>query len=396
MMKHKLLLVLFVLGLTLPAPWPIRAQSVTCAQEAIVQTDDWLSKLADKYYGDALAFPAIVAATNQHHAADDSFAYIASPHLIEPGWKLCVASPADATALLAGQTAAATTYPLTLVDGLGRQVTLAAPPQRIVSLLPSNTEILFALGLGNRVVGVTEYDTYPPEVEQKPKIGGMTTDSISLETILALQPDLVLAHDEYQLPVIEALADNGLTVFAINTTGLADIYRAIDWVGQLADVQPQAQALNQQIQADIAAISAQIEPVPAAERPTVFYEVWAEPLLTAGPNTFLGQLITLAGGRNIFADVDQDYPEISPELVIARNPAVILSSQHNAVNLTPTALTNRPGWSEIEAVKTGRIYPVNDDLISRPGPRLALALRELAALLYPDLTLAPPGHAGAE
>jgi iron complex transport system substrate-binding protein len=367
-----------------PAP-----QAVTCLEEAIVQADDWLSKLANKYYGDVLAFPAIVAATNQKHLEDGSFAHIVNPHVIEPGWKLCIANPADAAGLLASQapqnSAQETVYPLTLVDGLGREVTIAAPPQRIVSLLPSNTEILFTLGLGDRVVGVTQYDTFPAEAQEKTKIGGMTVESISLETILALEPDLVLAHDAHQQQVIDLLTDNGLTVFAVNSTGLADVYRAIEWIGRIADIQPQAAALNLQIQTDIAAISAKIEQIPVDQRPTVFYEVWSEPLLTAGPETFIGQLISLAGGRNIFADVAQDFPEISPEEVIARNPAVILSSQFSAENLAPEALAARPGWSEIEAVKNGRIHFLTDDFISRPGPRLALALQELVKALYPDL-----------
>lgn len=395
MTKRILLLTLTLLALGMANSPEAQArpafQAITCMAEAIVQVDDWLSKLADKYYGDLAAFPAIVEATNQMHSQDTTFAYIANPHVIEPGWKLCIASPDDAAALVASQAPVGapknTKYPLTLLDGLGRQVTITAPPQRIVSLLPSNTEILFTLGLGDRVVGVTEYDTFPPEAQAKQKIGGMTVETISVETILALEPDLVLAHDENQRPVIEALAANGLTVFAVDSTGLADIYRAIDWVGQISDVQNRSDALNLQIQQEIAALSAKIEPIPTTERPTVFFEVWSEPLLTAGPNTFIGQLITLARGRNIFADIEQDYPEISSEEVIARNPAVILSSQYNGENLTPAALAARPGWSEIDAVKNGQIHLLADDFISRPGPRVAQGLREVVKALYPDLPL---------
>jgi iron complex transport system substrate-binding protein len=391
MMRNYTFIALMLL-LLLPRPAALAGpapQAVACLEEATVQADDWLSKLAEKYYGDVLAFPAIVNATNQKHAEDSSFARIDDPNLIEPGWKLCIANPTDAAALLNGQTSGSsaqqTVYPLTLTDGLGREVTITAPPQRIVSLLPSNTEILFALDLGNRVAGVTQYDLYPAEAQEKTVIGGMTIDSISMETVLALEPDLILAHDDHQQPIIDALTDNGLTVFAVNSVDLADVYQAISWIGQIADVQPRAEALNQQIQADIAAITAGIEQVPPDERPTVFYEVWAEPLMTAGPNSFIGEIITLAGGRNIFTDIAEDFPEISPEVVIARNPAVILSSQFNAENLTPEMLANRPGWSEIEAVKTGNIHFLNDDMISRPGPRVALGLREVVNVLYPDL-----------
>lgn len=365
------------------------AQSNECVQEATVQADDWLSKLAEKYYGDPLAFPAIVAATNQKNDEDSSFARIDNPDVIEPGWKLCIVTPEQAGLLLenpvSGSAAQQTSFPLTLTDGLGRQVTIGSSPQRIVSLLPSNTETLFALGLGDRVVGVTEFDTFPPEAQTKQIIGGMTVNTISMETILALEPDLVLAHDELQQSVIDALAENGLTVFATNTKQLTDVYRTINWVGQMADVQDRAEALAGQIQREIAAITARIDQVPADERPTVFYEVWVEPLLTAGPRTYIGQMITLVGAKNIFDDVNQDFPAVSAEEVIARNPGVILSAEHNTDNLTDEALAARPGWSEIEAVKNGRIYLLNDDIISRPGPRVALALRAMVEALYPGL-----------
>jgi iron complex transport system substrate-binding protein len=278
-----------------------------------------------------------------------------------------------------------TNYPLTLTDGLGREVTIQASPQRIVSLLPSNTEILFALGLGDQVVGVTEYDTYPPEAQTKQVIGGMTVNTISLETILALEPDLVLAHDELQRPAIDALVENGLTVFATNTQGLDDIYRTIGWIGQIAGVQDRADTLSAEIQEEIAAISAQIDAVPADRRPNVFYEVWSDPLLTAGPQTYIGELISLAGAKNIFDDVTQDFPEVSAEEVIARNPDVILSAEYNGEYLSEEALATRPGWSQISAVKNGRVYLLSDDLISRPGSRVALGMREIVKVLYPGL-----------
>lgn len=391
-MKLLLTLLVTVFSLSLLPAAGLAAPPVPgleCVQEATVQSDDWLSKLADKYYGDALAFPAIVAATNQKNQEDSSFARIDNPHLIEPGWKLCIVSPEQAGLLLedqlAGETEQQASFPLTLTDGLGRQVTIEAPAQRIVSLLPSNTEALFALGLGDRVVGVTEFDNYPPEAQTKQIIGGMTTNTISLETILALEPDLVLAQDDLHLSVIEALEENGLTVFATNTKQLTDIYRTINWIGQMTGVQDRAEALTMQIQQDISAIITRIDEVPADQRPTVFYEVWVDPLLTAGPRTYIGQMITLAGAQNIFDDVTQDFPEISAEEVVARNPAVILSAEHNSDNLTDEALAGRPGWSEIEAVKNGRVYLLNDDVISRPGPRVALALRAMVEVLYPGL-----------
>jgi iron complex transport system substrate-binding protein len=349
-----------------------------------VQANDWLSKLADKFYGDPLAYPAIVAATNAQSAADTSFTRIDSADVIEPGWKLCIISTEAAQAMLAAQSTQ-TSYPLTLFDGLGREVTLAAKPQRIISLLPSNTEVLFALGVGDRVVGVTTYDNYPPEALEKTQIGGLTVETISIETILSLEPDLILAHDENQLETINTLTDNGLTVFALNTVGIADVYRSLDWVGQLTDTQAEAETLKRQIQADIAAVNAKIEQVSADDRPTVFYEVWDDPLMSAGPNTFIGQLISLGGGSSVFSDLPDDYPLISPEVLLARNPSVILGPEQHIDPFTVETVAARPGWGEIAAVQNGRVYPLDADIISRPGPRLGQALQLIAAALYPDL-----------
>ena len=384
--KIKLVLAILLFALFLPGAVLAAApdEAVVCEAEVVVQANDWLSKLAEKYYGDLLAYPAIMAATNSKNKVDPSFNHIASADVIEPGWKLCLVNQAEALALLQAEPGG-TSYPLTLLDGLGRTVTIAGPPQRIVSLIPSNTETLFALGLGDRVVGVTKYDTYPPEAQEKDQIGGTTVRSISIEAILALEPDLVVANDERQQEVIDTLTENGLTVFAVNTVGLADVYRAFDWLGQIADVQPEAQRLKRQLQADLAAISAQIEQIPADQRPTVFYEVWDDPLMTAGPNTFIGQLISLTGADNIFADIEQDFPTISAEELLARNPTVILGPEKHAEPLTVEGVAARPGWSEIEAVQNGRVYPLSADLVSRPGPRLGLALQAMVEVLYPDL-----------
>lgn len=387
MKKYTLITALLIFLMTL-LPGPTLAapssQDLVCNEEVVVQANDWLSKLADKYYGDVLAYPAIVAATNRKSATEPSFTRIDSADVIEVGWKLCIVSQGDAQALLAAQSTT-TTYPLTLIDGLGREVTISANPQRIISLMPSNTEILFALGLSDRVVGVTEFDTYPPEVQEKEKIGGTTVRTISIEAILALEPDLVLAHDEHHQEVIDTLTDNGITVFAVNTTGLLDIYRAFDWIGQIAGIQAEADALKRQLQADVADITARVQQIPLDQRPTVYYEVWDEPLMTAGPNTFIGQLIDLAGANNVFADVTEDYPIISAEELVARDPDVILGPETHVEPLTAEVIAARPGWSDITAVQNGQIYPLNDDIISRPGPRLGQALQLVVEALYPEV-----------
>jgi len=133
-----------------------------------------------------------------------------------------------------------------------------------------------------------------------------------------------------------------------------------------------------------AAVTDVVSTLPEEERPTVFYEVWHEPLMTAGPSTFIGQMIELAGGRSIFDDVSEEWPQVSAEAVVERNPAVILGPDSHSDQLTADAIAARPGWSEIDAVQNGRIYLLDGDMVSRPGPRLAQALEEMAKALYPD------------
>jgi iron complex transport system substrate-binding protein len=280
--------------------------------------------------------------------------------------------------------AAESAWPMTITDDLGRQVTLESRPQRIVSLLPSNTEILFAVGAGEQVVGVTSYCNYPPEAASRPQIGGITTQSISSEAVVALEPDLVLASGAQQ-ELIPVLMDAGLTVVALEPARLADIYANLQLVGQLTGHPQEAEAIVADMRRRAEAVQAKIAAVPESKRPTIFYEVWDEPLMTAGPQTFIGQLIELAGGRNIFAGVQEDWPQVSPEVIVQANPAVILGPTSHAEALAADQIKNRPGWANIAAVQNNRLNLLDQDMVSRPGPRLIIVLEEIARALYPDL-----------
>lgn len=275
-------------------------------------------------------------------------------------------------------------WPMTITDDLGRQVTVETSPQRIVSLLPSNTEILFAVGAGEQVVGVTSYCNYPPEATSRPQVGGITTQSISTETVVALEPDLVLASGAQQ-ELIPVLTEAGLTVVALEPATLENIYANLQLVGQLTGHPQEAEAIVADMRRRAEAVQAKIAAVPASERPSIFYEVWDEPLMTAGPHTFIGQLIELAGGRNIFAGVQEDWPQVSPEVIVQANPVVILGPTSHAEALAAAQIKNRPGWANIAAVQNNRIYLLDQDMVSRPGPRLIIVLEEIARALYPDL-----------
>ncbi|ABX03704.1 MAG TPA: cobalamin-binding protein [Herpetosiphon sp.] len=276
-------------------------------------------------------------------------------------------------------------YPLTIKDSLGREVTLQAAPSRIVSLAPSNTEILFAVGAGDALVGVTKYCNYPEAAKSIDQIGGFSAKTISLETIVALKPDVVFSGDESQQIVIDALTQANIPVIAIKAETFEAVYQNINLIGQATNHPTEAAQVVAEMQARIDAVTAKTSTLAAADKLSVFYEVYDEPLMTAGPQTFIGQMLELAGATNIFADVSEEYPEISAEEVVNRQPAVIIGPESHGDKLTIDLIAQRPGWGAIKAVKEGKIVVLNGDMLSRPGPRLADALEALSQALYPEL-----------
>jgi len=277
-------------------------------------------------------------------------------------------------------------FPLHLTDALGRRVILKALPQRIVSLAPSNTERLFAIGAWNTVVGVTTVDTYPPEAASVRKVGGFVPKSISIETIVSLQPDLVLAAGELQRATIEALERVGITVVALeDPNNFDEVYMAITLTGQMTGHLAEARQVVQAMQARMDRVLRKVATIPPASRVAVFYEVYDQPLMTAGQATIIGQMLEMAGGINVFADLQGRYPQVSAEEVVKRNPTCILGLKGHKTSLTPTQIRQRPGWDRILAVQRNCIHLLDDDTVARPGPRLAEALEAIAKSLHPDL-----------
>jgi iron complex transport system substrate-binding protein len=269
-------------------------------------------------------------------------------------------------------------------DDLGRLVAINGTPQRIISLAPSNTEILFALGLGDKVVGVTDWCDYPPEALEKEKVGGYANPDI--EKIVALNPDLILAGYGNPIEVVYTLAGLGLTVFGIKTTDLDDLLNDIRRVGEITDKEVEAQALTSAMESRIQAVTNQTEEL--EQRPRVFYIVWGgegSALWTAGSGTFIHELIEKAGGVNICQNIT-GYTTISVEDVLARDPEIIIASEWSydwAQNATELASTN--------ASQSGRIYTLDDDLVQRPGPRLVEGLEWFAHLIHPEIFGEPEG-----
>jgi iron complex transport system substrate-binding protein len=274
--------------------------------------------------------------------------------------------------------------PLTFTDGLGREVTLDGPAQRIVSLAPSNTEILFAIGAGDQVAGRDQLSDFPEEAKGVTEIGS-TFEALNTELIVSLQPDLVLAAEINTPEQVKQLEDLGLTVYYLkNPLTLEEMYENLQTVAQLTGHTEEAASLIESLKARVAAVDAKLAPI--SSRPAVFYELDAtDPAkpFTAGKGTFIDQLIARAGGHNIASELD-GYPQMSLEQVVAADPAFIILGDAR-YGVSPESIAERPGWENLSAVKNGNILPFNDDLVSRPGPRLVDALEELARMLRPEL-----------
>jgi iron complex transport system substrate-binding protein len=271
-----------------------------------------------------------------------------------------------------------------VVDDLGRSVNIKEIPQRIISLSPSNTEILFALGLGEKVVGVTEYCNYPPEALDKEKVGGYSTPDI--EKIIALQPDLIFADDIHKEETIPALEERGLTVFALMPGNLDGVLKDIQMAGKITGKEQEASELVGQMESRIAAITDKTEKLEPQERPRVFYITWHDPLWTTGSGTFIHELIDKAGGVNIFQDVT-GHKAVDIELVIARNPEIVIAcAGHGEAKDEPVEWAeSEPRLSVTEARKNNRIYQIDADIVSRTGPRIVEALEEFAQFIHPEI-----------
>ena len=293
--------------------------------------------------------------------------------------------------------ASPSSFPMTVIDALGRKVTIPRVPRRIVSLAPSHTELLFAIGAGDQVVAVTSFCNYPPEAQKRRRIGGFSSESQSLEEIIALEPDLVVAAGEWQWPVIHELERLGISIVSLEAESLADLYCELGLLGRLTGHENDAARLTQAMQRRVERIKTRAQAIPPEQRVTVFYHVWSEPLLTAGPGSFIAELIALCGGLNIVADATQKYPQISQEVLLARDPEVILAPSSGAEPMTIEELRSRPGWNKLRAVRNNRIYLIDGDLISRCGPRLVDALEIMARTLYGDrfAALAKQSRGGA-
>jgi len=272
---------------------------------------------------------------------------------------------------------------VTITDDLDRTVYINGVPQRIVSHAPGVTEILFALGLEEKVVGVSNYCNYPEEAKLKDKVGDFWNPSI--EKIVDLEPDLVFTpgNDER---LMNHLGELGIAYIVLQPQDMDGILKDIELVGKVTDAEKSAERLIKDMQERISYVITRVKDVP---RPKVFYIIEATDLSnpwTAGPGSFIDSLITLAGGENIAAAVQGAWVQFSLEAVVASDPEIIiLPAHHGTAFTTPEVLREHPAWRGVTAVKENKIFTIDDDLISRYGPRVVNGLERMAKIIHPEL-----------
>ena len=304
--------------------------------------------------------------------------------ILASGFLLGACATAAATPSAPTPTAQATDQAIVLTDGLNRTVTLDQPAQRVVSLAPSNTEILFAIGAGSQVVGRDEFSDYPAEAAKLPSIGG-SMGEYNNEAIVNLKPDLVIASELNTAEQVQTLEALGLKVYLLsNPTDLDGMYKNLEIVGELTGHQADAAKLVQSLKSRVAAVEEKLKNV--SDQPLVFYELDStdpNAPYTAGSGTFIDTLMSMAKGRNLGDILDGQYAHTSLEELVVKNPDVILLGDYTWGGVTPQDVAKRAGWEKLSAVQNGKVFTFDDNLVSRPGPRLVDGLEALVNQLHP-------------
>lgn len=259
-------------------------------------------------------------------------------------------------------------------------------PKSIISLSPAATEILFAIGAQNQIAAVSDLSDYPPEATSLPKVGGFDGKTLSLETILSFKPDFVYLTDGMHNFLIEPLEQYNIKYYVSSSSSIKDIFSEMIEIGKITGHQKEAEnkvaSLQKQLQeitdASLSADSSENENSEIKQK-KVYYEVWNAPFMSCGSTSFINDIIEKAGGKNIFATLPDAYPIVSEETILAENPDIILIPQSSGISAD--SVKSRNGWNKMQAIQKNQIYLVNDNLLSRPGPRAIEAVQNLAKIL---------------
>ena len=298
-------------------------------------------------------------------------------------WAIIVVVAITATAFGSGYLVGhmnATPASTTVIDDYGRTIKIGEVPKRIISAAPTPTEILFAVGAGDTVVGVDDYSDYPAETKNITKVGSF---ELNVEVILSLKPDLIISSDLVPLSQLQMLEDRGVPYIILAARSIQDVFKDIKLVGLITGHLEDASQVVAGLQDRIDAVSAKTSDANLT-RPRVYLEFY--PMWTYGPGSFGDDLISLAGGTNIAANTSAEYVPITDEFVIAQNPEIIVYTVGSNYNeTTAVTIAARPGWSGVSAVEHGEIYTIDDNIVSRYGPRIVDGLEQLASILHPEL-----------
>ncbi|WP_408006351.1 ABC transporter substrate-binding protein [Pseudalkalibacillus sp. A8] len=274
-------------------------------------------------------------------------------------------------------------YPLTIKDALDEEVVIDEQPERIVSLIPSNTEIAYELGLGEEIVGVSDFDNYPEDTADKEKIGGQ---ELNIEKIISLKPDLVLAHASSahnSTEGLQQLKDAGIPVLVVNEAQNFDqVYESIEMIGKAAGKQQEAGQIVSEMKEEIEAIKEKAQSI--SEKKSVFIEVSPAPdIYTPGKNTFMDEMLSIINAENAAGDLE-GWAKIDQEAVVEKNPDVIITTYGYYTENAAEQVLSRDGWKDITAIKEKQVYDVHSDLVARSGPRLVEGVEEVAKAVYPE------------
>lgn len=270
-------------------------------------------------------------------------------------------------------------FPVTITDSLGRKVRITKEPQEISSMAPSVTETVYLVGAGKKVAGVTTVDDYPPQVKKVEKIGNFT--QVNAEKVASVGTDvLFLSYDSTTKAQANDLEKKtGAKTVVINPTTVKQAIESVGTVGKIVGKEKKAQATEDRLKDRLAKIRSAVRGKP---KPTVFYELGYDPLYTVGPGSFINDAIEIAGGKNVTASTGQAYPQYSTEKLLKDDPKYYLVG--SSTGNTAKAVEARKTYSSLSAVKNDRVFVMNDDLISRPGPRIVKGVREIAETIHPD------------
>lgn len=276
-------------------------------------------------------------------------------------------------------------FPVTIKDASDQEVVIDEKPEKLVSLMPSNTEIVFALGLGDELVGVSDYDNYPAETAEKEKVGGM---EFNVEKIISLNPDVVLAHASSAHNSTEGLQqirDAGIDVVVVNdAANFEDVYGSIDMIGQATGTTKEAEQLVADMKEKLADIKEKAATISDSNKKSVYIEVSEDPLFTTGKNTFMQEMLDTINASNVFSE--EGWIQVDQEAVIAANPDVIITTYGAYAKEKPIdQISSRKGWEDIAAVKEKQIVDVDSDMVTRSGPRLVEGVEAIAEAVYPDV-----------